>query len=308
MLLGIGGWYGRRAYQNLKHTRALAQARTFLQKSDLRNASLSLRQALMAKPRSVEATRLMADLAKLVNSPEELTWRKRLVELEPDVALDRLAWSSTALRLGNIAEAQQALETMKEADRNTANFHSASASVALALKQTGRAEAEFDQALKLDPENLMYQYNLAVLRISSTNTAQASEARRKLVELSGDPRASAEALRALVSEDYTRERFSQALVASQKLLADPRAEFSDQLTHLNVLLKAGPNDVDAFLAKCQKEAQTNPVKIGALAQWMIVNDRARPAQGWIEGVPASMKSQLPVQIVRADCYQALKAW
>src|SRR5262245_31478231 len=76
-------WFAPRLYRTWKHEHLLRQAKTFLEASDMRNAAICLRKALLSDPSSVEAAQLMARLAEAGGSREAVNWRARLVELEP---------------------------------------------------------------------------------------------------------------------------------------------------------------------------------------------------------------------------------
>src|SRR6185369_16872292 len=68
---------GYRSYKTWKQRHMLSLARSFIAKSDARNAALSLDQVLDANPRNVEACRLMAELTEATRSPNAVLWRSR---------------------------------------------------------------------------------------------------------------------------------------------------------------------------------------------------------------------------------------
>ena len=61
------------------------------------------------------------------------------------------------------------------------------------------AETQFAAASQLEPTNRLFQLNLAVVRLVSTNAAVAAAARTKLEEFAADKTLGATALRTLIA-------------------------------------------------------------------------------------------------------------
>ena len=128
LVFGLAGlwFYARPAYKHHRETRALEQAKSFLSKGDYRSASLSARQALQVNPRSVEACRMLAEVAERSRSPYALDLRRRIVELAPTVQ-NKLMLAATALRSENppyplATQTLDELKTQPEMLRLTTRF------------------------------------------------------------------------------------------------------------------------------------------------------------------------------------------
>ena len=107
--VAAAGWYGRKAYKHAVEHRLLTQAGQFLKTNDLRNAELCLRRALQVNPMSLPATKMVGDLLETAGWPTALEWRIRTSQLDPGNVTNRLQWAETALKVGDLKSAQDAL-------------------------------------------------------------------------------------------------------------------------------------------------------------------------------------------------------
>ena len=80
----------------------------------------------------------------------------------------------------------QVLEDLSASAANMPDFHIVSAELDLSLHRMAEAETQFEAASQLEPTNRLFQLNLAVIRLVSTNTAVADAARAKLKQFSTD--------------------------------------------------------------------------------------------------------------------------
>jgi tetratricopeptide (TPR) repeat protein len=306
----LGLWfYGRPAYKRHRETQAVEQAKSCLARGDYRGASLSARQALRLNPNDVEACRIVASLAERARSPYALDWRRRAVDLAPTVE-NKLMLASSALRVQAppYPLAMQVLEDLKDSAQNVAAYHTVAAELALRLKQTAEAQAQFEQASRLEPTNELHQLNLAVLRLQSTNTVDSAAARAALERLRASTNVGPVALRWLVAESLERNDLAAAERFSRQLLADPRSVPDDRLQHLTILQQAKNPEFGPYLASLQRNALTNAIEMYGVSAWMISNDRAGDALAWLTNCPPKVRSEQPVPLALVDCYLATKDW
>ncbi len=304
----LGLWfYVRPLYRHHRETTAVEQAKSYLARGDFRNASLSACQALRLNPSDLEACRIMDDLAERSRSPYVLDWRRRVAETAPTLE-NKLLLASSALRAQPppYPLAAETLEELKGSATNVAAYHAVSAEFALRLKHTAEAAAQFEQASRLEPTNELYQLNLAVLRLQSTNAAAASPARATLERLRASTNVGAVALRWLVADSLGRGDLSAAERFSRQLLADPRALPDDRLQHLTVLRQSKRPEFDAYLSALQRNALTNALEIYGISAWMVGHHLADEAFGWLTNCPAKARSEQPVPLALVVCYLAKK--
>ena len=301
LILGLvmlgGGYAGYRAYKSVRQARLITQARNHLAKPNERKALLCLQRALRYNPKDVEACRLMAELTERVRSPGALIWRSRVVELNPRSLDDRLALAQTAMMFRDYASATNALEGVDAAGKKTAAYHNIAGAVAAAANQSAEAEAHFVEAARLEPQNLVPQLNLAVVRLHRTNAPALADARAALQRISSNPTNSAlrcQAVRELAVDAMRHKQTDAALALSKQLLQETNSVFTDRLLRLAVLRTTQNAEFKPALAAFQREAGTNMAKIYELSMWQ--NGQHRP--GGNTGLAANPASGHPDESTR----------
>jgi len=310
VVLGVlGYWQGRPLYRKHKERSFLNMARLFAAKGEDMKAVICARNAFYYNPSNAEACLLLGDLADRARSPQAIIWRKRLVEIAPTME-NRVRLVDSALRYDAppYPVAATALEEFLPVDRNQATYHLLTARLALQLKQFNRAEAAFEQAIKLDPTNALHRLNLAVLRLGSTNTALAQAARRTLEDMRDHPQLGSEALRSLANERMSRTNLAEARAYSEALQRRDDCSLADRLTHLSILHGLRSPDLDARLREVQAQCATNAAHAGELGLWMLGHRRAREAMTWMNSLAPDLRLRQPVPATIAACYEALGDW
>jgi tetratricopeptide (TPR) repeat protein len=279
LVVGVGFYFGRPHYREWKERRFMREAHEFLAKGDYRNATLCARQALDLKATDLAATRIMADVSEKLRSPAALTWRQRILELEPNNADNRLDLARSALLLGDFNRAGQALASIPKPQQNTAVFHKLAAMVSVTENNIAEADWHFTEAAKLDPEDKSLQLNQAVIHLQARNRAVVEAAVKTLERLSDDPGLRKDALRHLAMAAVRNNDFAAAETFSKELQTDPKANFEDRILHLSVLQAAGRLEFADYLASVKTEAESAPEKIPIVSGWMtshqLVGDALR---------------------------------
>ena len=289
----------------------MSLAHQFVAKADGRNALLCVQQVLRSDPHNLDATRVMAQLNEAARSPSVVLWWSRVVELNPHSLDDRLALAQTAMLVRDYATATNTLSEVDQAGRNTVAYHNIAGAVAAAAHQPALAEANFLEAIQLDPENEGVQLNLAVVRLQGTNLAMATEARTSLKQL-GDSATNlflrCQALRELAFDALRHRQRDEALLFSKQLLQETNSTFSDRLLRLDVLQQIQPTGFRPALASYQREAADNPAKISELATWQMANTSPKDALTWLQTLPSNMQTNLSVELPASECYTLLQDW
>jgi hypothetical protein len=303
------GHWGRPSYRHFKEKRGAAQAQAFFDHGDYRSALLSTRQALLINSNNVQACRIMAGLADAAHSPATLDWCQRVVKLSPAIT-NKLLLASAGLRYQSppYPLTTQMLEDLSQSADKLPDFHIVSAELALALHHMAEAQAQFEAVSRLDPTNRLFQLNLAVIRLSSTNAAMAADARAKLKQFSNDANLGPPALRSLRADCLLHDDASGALDYSTQLLANAQAGLNDRLQHLGILKRLQSSELTGQLNALQEKSATNALMSAQVASWMAANDFLTEATGWLNHLPASLQTQTPVRLALVDCYLAGENW
>jgi Flp pilus assembly protein TadD len=311
-LLVVGGGYlGYRAYLSAREVHLIKQAQQYLIKPEVKKALLCLQRVLKSNPRSVEASRLMAELSEAGRSPAALVWRSRVVELNPGSLDDRLLLAQSAMMFREYAMATNALAGVDAVGKKTAGYHNLAGEVAASVGQLVQAEADFMEATRLEPTNPVPQLNLAVVRMHGSNVTALAEARAALTRISAaSPALRCAALRGLVDDAL---RFRQTNVAMQltgELVQQTNAAFSDQLLRLDVLKIDQNAELKPALTTLEREAGTNAAKVYELSNWQMTRIGPAEALAWLRSLPPSLQTNQPLSLLRltAQCQTMLNDW
>jgi len=306
--LGAAGWFGRKVYRSTTEHRLVRQANQYLEKKDLRNASLCLEHALQINPSSLEATKAMAGMLEKAGFPTALSWRIRAAQIKPDNAQARFAWARTALELRDFPSATDALAGVDEKGRTSATFHSLSGALAWGVNKAGEAESHYKEALSLEPTNQIVALNLATVHMASTNQEVANAARLSMEQLSTNAALRSTALHYLAEDAETHKAIPKALAYSKEILQSPSATFSDKIGHLILLREAKSTEADSCLASLKEEAAKSPAPAFALGRWMAAAESSTNALRWLQTLPVAVQTNLPVPLLITDCQMAANDW
>src|SRR5204862_952290 len=96
----------------------------------------------------------------------------------------QLNYASAALRFGKLDLAREALNRVSARDRDSAAFHVVAGWLARAEGNFVEQEEQFAAAVKKEPNNDLYRFNLAALQIRSSDAERGNNARITLERLS----------------------------------------------------------------------------------------------------------------------------
>jgi Flp pilus assembly protein TadD len=294
---GYGAWRKRHLSQ---------QAQDFFAHKDYQSAVLVARHLLQLDPKNVAACRIMAETAELAGKREALSWREQLVALEPDVAVNKTALASAAVRFGQLDLARRTLDAIDPSGRGNVLYHQLSGALAIAEKKSALAESEFVAALQLDPGNTQFALNLAAVRLTSPDLPTKEKARTELTRLAGQTALRLEALRALTMEALANKSLGDAEKWAAQLRLEKGATFSDLLLYLEATQKT--DAAVPALRDAQENASRSPAIAAALITWMNRHGMAQPAREWGLALPKETREAHPVPLAIAEAYSFLQDW
>lgn len=307
LLIGLG-WGGREAFLRLQEYRMMKQARVSAQKHDDRWAAIAARKVFELNPKNTEACRLLAEVLERQGASSSVAWRLQVVKLLPDSLDDAILLGKAALRFGDVPTAERALEKMEGKGAGVAQFQEVKGEIALARKDTAAAQAHFKEALRLDPDNKIFQLNLAIVQLQSSSADEKVKASQILQGFLEEPALRKTAGRALRDFALQRKDGRGAFEIAQRLAGFPDAEFRDRLDYLRMLRQLNHPDFPVRLLDMEEEAAIDPTKIYELLTWMSTSQQAVIAREWVKRLPAAVTTKWPVAGAVSDCYAAEKDW
>jgi len=304
-------WRQKRLLQRATALLAQAEANsspTSAQGNNLDEAMKIAKEVLRIQPDSLPAYSVLAEAAEKRNLEEAVSWRAQIARLLPRDLDSQLNLASAALRFGQLHIARKALDQVPASQRDTAAFHVVAGWLARAEGNYAEQEQQFAAAVKKEPDNDLYQFNLAALQIRSPDPNKADQARATLDRLSKISGFRTGALRALLNDAVARNDFSAADDLAQGLQMSPQVAFSDYLLCLNFYRKLDQKKFGALLEKVKPVAAHNPTDAALLMDWLNSNGLAAEVLKWNDKLPTEFTSQPPVAISIADAFANLKNW
>ena len=308
-LLGIASFsYGSKLYRDWHQRRLLHQAASLLQEEKFDQAAQNARKVLTVDPSSLRAYYILAEAAEKQNLEEAVLWRAQIARLLPKDPDSQLNLASAALRFGQIDLARKALNDVVPNYRGSAAFHVVAGWLARAEGNLAEQEEQFAAALKEEPGNDLYQFNLAALQIQSTDMEKSAKARAVLDRLSKVAPFRTGALRALLNDAVARNDLAAADNFAQQLQMSQGVTFSDYLLCLTFYRKLDEKKFRPLLERVKPFAVRNPSDLAALMSWMNENGLAEDVVKWIDKLPKDELTFPPVSIAVAATYANTKNW
>lgn len=309
VVLGIVAFsYGSKFYNNWRETQLLQHASSSMQQHDYDGAIRSAQHALELHRDSLPAFYILAEATEQQNQIETVAWRAQIARLLPQQLDSQLNLASAALRFSELDTARRALDNVALSDRDKAQYHVVAGWLARAQGDEAGLLDHFAAAVKQEPGNDLYQFNLAVLQIKSADEESSNNARTTLVRLSKLPEFRAGALRALLTDAVERNDTSAADEFAQDLQMSQQVTFGDYLLCLNFYRKLDEKKFSALLEKVKPAAARNPADLASLMDWMNNNGMSADLLKWMEKLPSTSTTNPPPAIAIAEAFTEVKNW
>ena len=297
---------GYRGYGVWRKSHLSKQSQDFFARGDYQSAVLVARRLLQRDPNNVAACRVMADTAELAGRSEALTWRERIVALEPNVPGNKVALAAAAMRFGQLGLARKILDAIKIEANGSVKYHQLAGAIAVSDKNSTLAETHFANALQLEPSNQQLALNLASVRLTSADPAAKEKARAELVKLAEQSVVRLDALRALASDALVNNSLISAEKWAAHLKTEKGATFSDLLLYLEATHKTA--DGQAAMREAEMQAAKSPGTASAFITWLNRRGMAQPALDWALRLPVEILNVQPVPLAVAEAYSFLQDW
>ena len=300
--------YGLKLYEDWRQTRLLHGAASMLQQGRFSEATQTARELLAQRPNSLPALYILAEAAEKENLEEAISWREQIARLRPKDPDSQLNLVSAALRFGKLDLARKALDQIPASDRDRAAFHVVAGWLACAEGNFAEQEEQFAAAVKKEPKNDLYQFNLAALQIHSSDAQKNAKARENLERLTKLAPYRTGALRALLNDAVAHNDLSAGDNFAQQLQMSQEVTFGDYLLCLNFYRKLDEKKFHLLLERVKPFAAKNPSDLTSLLNWMNQNRLAGEVVKWIEKLPAEKLTSPPAAVAVADAYANAKNW
>jgi predicted Zn-dependent protease len=298
--------YGLRLYRGWHQSQLLHEATSMLQQGRSSEATQTARKLLAQHPDSLPILYILAEAAEKQNSEEAISWREQIARLRPKDPDSQLNLVSAALRFGKLDLARKALDQIPANDRDRAVFHVVAGWLASAEGNFAEQEEQFAAAVKKEPKNDLYQFNLAALQIHDAQ--KNAEARENLERLSKLAPYRTGALRALLNDAVAHNDLPAADNFAQQLQMSQEVTFGDYLLCLNFYRKLDQKKFHLLLERVKPFAAKNPSDLASLMDWMNRNGLTEDVIKWIEKLPSEKLTSPPASVVVADTYANAKNW
>jgi thioredoxin-like negative regulator of GroEL len=298
--------YGLTLYEDWRQTRLLHEAASMSQQGRFSEAMQTSRELLAQHPDSLPALYILAEAAEKQNLEEAISWREQIARLRPKDPDSQLNLVSAALRFGKLDLARKALDQIPASDRDRAAFHVVAGWLASAEGNFAEQEEQFAAAVKKEPKNDIYQFNLAALQIHDAQ--KNMKARENLERLSKLAPYRTGALRALLNDAVARNDLSAADNFAQQLQMSQEVTFGDYLLCLNFYRKLDEKKFHLLLERVKPFAARNPSDLASLMEWMNRSGLTGEVVKWIEKLPAEKLTSPLTAVAVADAYANAKNW
>jgi Tfp pilus assembly protein PilF len=300
--------YGSKLYENWRDRHLLEKATTLLHDEEFGKAAELAQQLAGRHPDSLAALSILADTAEKQNLEGAVEWRERIARLLPKDPESQLNLASAALRFGKLDLARGAVNRVSLSDRDSAAYHVVAGWLACAEGNFAEQEEQFAAAVAKEPNNALYQFNLAALQIRSKDADKSKNSRHTLERLTTVAPYRTGSLRALLNDAVQRNDRTAADSFAQQLQMSPEVTFGDYLLCLNFYQKLDEKKFWRVLEKVKPFAARNASDLASLMEWMNHNGLAGDVVKWIDKLPPARLSSPPASVVIADAYATVKNW
>jgi predicted Zn-dependent protease len=297
-----------RADRGWRESRLQKQAAALLEKQDFDGATRGAQEMLRIRAGSLAAFHILADASEKQNRPETVAWRAQIAHALPQNLDAQLNLASAALRFGQLDTARRALDDVQPQDRDKAAYHVVAGWLARAQGNDADVEQHFAAAVQKEPSNDLYQFNLAVLQIRSSEEETYFAARGTLERLSKVQGFRTGSLRALLSDAVERDDLERADGIAQELQMSQKVTFPDYLLCLNLYRKVDEKKFGALLEKVKPVAARNPGDLALLMDWMNTNGLTAEVLKWNDKLPPELATSPPPAISIAEAFAEMKNW
>jgi tetratricopeptide (TPR) repeat protein len=300
---------GLRFFHQWQERHLVRVSAAYLSGGDSKAAMLTAKRVLQMNSENADAARLIAQIADRAGDKAALDWWRKVVGLQPHNVEDALGLVRSALRVNDLATAENTLASFDDAAKQTAGYHAACGRLAEMKKKPAEAESHWAKASEIAPDNLGYQFQLALIRLGLDEPGKREAAEQALERLRADPKQRTGATRALILDGVAHHADVKRMQSlANDLQSYPEATLGDRLLYLEILRQLHDPGFDDYLKKLEREAVSNPADLASLLSWMSSNETAAAGVEFSRSLPAESREKWPVPPAIAALYSSVKDW
>lgn len=299
----------RPAYRAWRQANALTIAQNCLKKNDVKGAFAAFRQAIRIDARNPAVWRALAAYLEANPSPDALFVRRRLSQLEPQVAEHRYVLAELALGIGDAEQADAALKEFPDQERRTPRFGFLQAKFFELKGDLPSAEKTVRQITIDDPENADARFALDRLHLlmpGAPNRDESEQRMRQLADGNGDR--AAEARRILVQASGSAGDFSLASRNADLLIASKDATAADWTRFLDVEFASQSFTLQQSLGRACDWGLAHPESLPILLDYFVRRGVVSQVRLYFEQNAGAENGSLPIQQVRLGLAIADRDW
>lgn len=293
-------------YDSWRYSRLIETAKNSSAAADWETTSFALRRAAQIRPGEVEPLVLLAEMAEKVGHPDAINLRLAVAMANQGSMKYRFDLVRTALKLGDVAGAVQALATIDRNAHGTPTYLALKAQVDIAAGNRSSAEAAALEAVRLDPANPHYRFHLANAQLGSTNASVREAARKSMEEAAAIPEFRRDAIRLLSVDALNRRDTVTARRWVEEIVRGGNTDFGDEIQQLELLRIEKSPALAPRLESIQRRASTNLQSISTLASWMMGTGSGKEASQWLASLGTNLVSHPSIQNLRIQSHLVSK--
>jgi hypothetical protein len=282
-------------------------AETAFQARRFQEAAVAARRAIQLDRNNRQAIDILAKLSAVVSPENEVRWRQRLVELDPDSSDALFDLVQAAIDARQIQTGLDALGKVPSKDRHL-RFYRLAAGLALVAEDQAQALELYRKGLNEPGADKADRFNVAALDLTIGDSTRAAAAEKELVTLSTDPELAVKCHRLLASHSITVKDFASARPHVDYLLGVERVDFQDVVMALDLFSFVDRAKFDQLLANCFTRFQKEALPASQIVRWLNAKGLLDEAKASPGKVAAAVAMDPVFRTAYADTLTQLKDW
>jgi len=314
LVLAVTFWFG--VYPRWAQRNSVRMARQWIDAGQLGYAAETIQKALEVSTKQPELWQLAAEVARRSGQRTmEVQYLHQASLAQPDSYSLVLEWASAALQADMMDEAEQALASMPEGERERSSFaQRLLGELERRKNRLPQAKAHFEAALKIDGSGGVNELPLGLCLLATRDAADRQRGLDILNKLTADAEWGTGALRILLTDAMMQNDRAAMAKFAEALRTNPRCTVGDMPNCLSALARADEAKFSAVIEQLKQAHLASPDSAAQLIGWMNQIGRSAEALEWIKTLPEPNLQRPPLAVSKAESllcsgdWAGLRAW